>query len=451
MYRLDKETPLTIDIILRLIQRHYQNDLPRLEKLKKYYFDDNKIKTRIQADSTKPNNRVANPYARYITDTLTGYFMGEPIAYNSEDEKILETISDILEYNDESDENMELAKSASIYGIAFERLYMDEEGKLRFTILPTTECIPVYDTTLECNLLYLIRYYKDEDLTNNTIFYRVEVLTEDEVYEYKMNEAFSSLQQTDVTRHFFQMVPVAIYKNNEEEIGDFEQVIDLIDAYDKMCSDGLNDFEYFADAYLALYGFTADANDAKKMKQDRILLMDEGTKAEWIIKNGDSAGAENDKTRIDADIHKFSFCPNMSDENFASNASGVAIKFKTMGMENLVSIKERKFKKGLQQRFEIMSMIAGLLSAGFDFRDIDIIFTRNLPSNTLELAQMVSTLEGIVSKETLLAQLPFVDDVDGEVERVDKEKEDNPLFQSMESYSMLRAQQEPNENEEEEK
>ena len=57
------------------------------------------------------------------------------------------------------------------------------------------------------------------------------------------------------------MVPIAIYKNNEEEQGDFEQVISLIDAYDKMESDSLNDFEYFVDAYLALYGFTAEPED----------------------------------------------------------------------------------------------------------------------------------------------------------------------------------------------
>jgi len=57
------------------------------------------------------------------------------------------------------------------------------------------------------------------------------------------------------------MVPIAIFENNEDQMGDFEKVIDLIDAYDKMESDSLNDFEYFVDAYLALYGFTAEAED----------------------------------------------------------------------------------------------------------------------------------------------------------------------------------------------
>jgi SPP1 family phage portal protein len=234
------------------------------------------------------------------------------------------------------------------------------------------------------------------------------------------------------------MVPVAIFKNNEDESGDFEQVISLIDAYDKMESDSLNDFEYFVDAYLALYGFTADSEDVKKMKENRVLLMDEGTSAEWLIKQTSDAYVENMKNRLDKDIHKFAKCPNMSDQEFASNASGVAIKFKLLGTENLVSIKERKFKRGLQQRLELMSMINSVLREGFDWRAIDIIFTRNIPSNDTDIANMVNTLKDIVSEETLLAQIPFVDDVHAELEKVKKEREENkelnPFFSTGLSY-----------------
>jgi SPP1 family phage portal protein len=148
--------------------------------------------------------------------------------------------------------------------------------------------------------------------------------------------------------HYFGMVPIAIYKNNEEETGDFENVISLIDAYDKLESDSLNDFEYFVDAYLALYGFTAEEEDIRDMKERRVLLMDEGTSAEWLTKDTSDSHIENIKNRIDADIHKFAKCPNMADQEFASNASGVAIKYKLLGTENKISIKERKFKRGLQ-------------------------------------------------------------------------------------------------------
>lgn len=245
----------------------------------------------------------------------------------------------------------------------------------------------------------------------------------------------SSLTDRVEEQHYFKMVPVAIFKNNEEETGDFEKVISLIDAYDKMESDSLNDFEYFVDAYLALYGYNADSEDVAQMKEDRVILMDEGTKAEWLIKNNSDAPTENIKIRLDNDIHKFSFCPNMTDQEFAANASGVAIKFKLMGTENLVSIKERKFKKGLQQRLEIISMVDAMLGAGFDWRMVEIVFTRNLPANDMDAASMINLLHGIVSDETLLAQLSFVDDIQNEIDKVKEQREEdkanNPILQSL--------------------
>ena len=221
------------------------------------------------------------------------------------------------------------------------------------------------------------------------------------------------------------MVPVAIYKNNEEMIGDFEPIISLIDAYDVMESDTVNDFEYFVDAYLALYGFTADPEDIAQMKENRVLLMDDGTKAEWLIKNTNDANLENMKNRLDRDIHKFSHCPDMSDENFAGNSSGIAIQFKMLGTENLISIKERKFKRGLQQRLELMAQIQGLLGSAFDWRAIDIIFKRNIPTDLSGLADTINKLSNVVSTETLLGQLPFIDNSQAELNRIKQEKEEN--------------------------
>ena len=412
------------------------SELPRLQKLENYYNANNEIKNRVMKDVSKPNNKIANAYASYITDTLVGYFIGEPITYTSNDDVLLQDLNMMFEYNDEADENAELAKNASIYGVAYEMLYLSEEDKMiRFKALNPKEVIPVFDKTIEQNLLAVIRYYDDYDYVENKTFTIVEVIDNVKVRRLRLDNTFTQL---DEYQHYFSMVPVAIFKNNEDEIGDFEQVISLIDAYDKMESDSLNDFEYFVDAYLALYGYNADSDDVAKMKENRVLLMDEGTSAEWLVKQTSDAYVENMKNRLDKDIHKFAKCPNMSDQEFASNASGVAIKFKLLGTENLVSIKERKFKRGLQQRLELMSMINSVLREGFDWRAIDIIFTRNIPSNDTDIANMVNTLKDIVSEETLLAQIPFVDDVQTELEKLKAEREENkelnPFFQSGLNY-----------------
>lgn len=404
------------------------------------------------SDSSKPNNKIANAYASYITDTLVGYFIGEPITYTANDDVLLQDLNMILEYNDEADENAELAKNASIYGVAYEMLYLNEEDKMiRFKSLNPKEVIPIFDKTVEQKLLAVMRYYEDYDYVEDNTYTIVEVIDATHVRRYKLNTGLSLLEEYP---HYFSMVPVAIFKNNEEESGDFERVISLIDAYDKMQSDSLNDFEYFVDAYLALYGFTADSEDVAQMKENRVLLMDEGTSAEWLVKQINDAYVENMKNRLDKDIHKFAKCPNMSDQEFASNASGIAIKFKLLGTENLVSIKERKFKRGLQQRFELMSMINSVLREGFDWRGIDINFTRNIPSNNTEIADMVNTLKDIVSEETLLAQIPFVEDVQNELEKLKQQREENkelnPFFSVGLDYQTDAMTNSKNENNEKE-
>ena len=432
MITINSIDDLTPQVISRIIDNHKSTTLPRMLKLERYYDNNNDINRRIMKDASKPNNKVANAYASYITDTMVGYFMGEPITYNCDDKQLLENLNLLLEYNDEADENSELAKDASIFGVAFEELYVAEDGMVRFKRLDPKTVIPIYDKSIEENLLAVIRYYEDFDFALNEAVVIVEVITDNTISTYKTNNLMTTLTPEFEVPHYFGMVPVAIFENNEQQTGDFEKVISLIDAYDKMESDTLNDQEYFTDAYLALYGYTADSEDVAKMKEDRILLMDEGTSAEWLIKNGNDETAENIKNRLDKDIHKFSKCPNLADEEFASNASGIAIKFKTLGTENLVSIKERKFKKGIQQRLELISAINAVLDSGFDWRTIEIIFTRNLPSNDVDIANMVNQLEGIVSDETLLAQIPFVDDVQTEIDRVKKQREEekitNPFF-----------------------
>ena len=256
----------------------------------------------------------------------------------------------------------------------------------------------------------------------------IEVYSDKDVVIYKSDALINNLEVVNSYSHYFGMVPIVVYNNNEEEIGDFEPVISLIDAYDQMESDSLNDFEYFVDAYLCLSGLVADADDVSTMKENRILLLDSDSDAKWLIKDTNDTNIENVKSRLDADIHKFSKVPDMSDEAFSGNSSGVAIKYKTLPMENIVAIKERKFKKGLQRRIELIFAIMSKTSGAYDWRSIDIAFTRNLPTNETEIAQMVSTLSGIVSNETLLTQLPFIEDVETEQKKVEDEQQSNPWY-----------------------
>lgn len=418
-YKLDKAQELSTTMIAKYVEKHMEEEA-HLNKLKNYYTGNHAILNRTMADITKPNNRAVNPYPSYITDMFCGYFMGEPIAYSSEEEEFIDEITKLFNYNDEASENAELAKDASVFGIAYELVYLDSNKDIRFKKLSPQNCIPIYDNTVEEELLYVIRYYTNIDIVsgNDTTF--VEVYGKSAMTLYEKSEI--AYKFIDETPHSFSAVPIIIYQNNEEEIGDFEPVLSLIDSYDKLQADSVNDLEYFNDAYLALYGLSGtEAEDIASMKQMRVMLMPSDSKAEWLIKDINDTYVENLKNRIDKDIHKFAMCPPLTDDNFAHNSSGVALKYKLMGLENATSKKERNFKKALQRRLEIICNMFAVFGTSYDWRTINISFKRNLPSNLVEAAEVISKVGNLLSEETRIGLLPL--DIDYSAEKVKKEKE----------------------------
>lgn len=424
-YRINKDKELTVDEIRQLITNSAA-EAARRQYLHQQYDGKQDILNRTVSDPTKPNNRLVNNYPAYITDSYTGYFMGVPVTYKAAEgapDDMLIEIKALFDYNDEQSENAELAKEASITGDAYELLYLDSDSNVRFTALDYTEtCIAVYDAALEGEMLYFIRAYDVlKDLFSNEKTQMVEVYDQKQVSYYTADA--TTLKLTGQRLHYFNDVPVVVYKNNKEGIGDFEREMTLINAYDKMQSDSANDLEYFTDAYLVLRGLGGTtAEDVFAMKEQRVLsLSDADSHAEWLIKQINDTYIENLKNRIDDDIHKFSKCPKLTDESFANNLSGIAIKYKLIGFENVTSVKERYFKKALQRRIELICNVQNLFAKNYDYTMIDMTFARNIPVNATEAADMVNKITGVVSRETALGQLPFVTDVEDEISKIDAE------------------------------
>lgn len=114
---------------------------------------------------------------------------------------------------------------------------------------------------------------------------------------------------------------------------------------------------------------------------------------------------------LSEDIHKFSMVPDLTDEQFAANASGVAMRYKLLGLEQLTGVKERYFREGLRCRVRLFAHYLALLGEREIVPErVRFIFTRSLPVNDTEQAQIVRELHGIVPDEQLLPQLSFLRD-----------------------------------------
>ena len=414
----DVPTPLSVQA---LIDNHKDNYVSRYERLQRYYEGYNDILSRSKSDTSKPNNKIVSGYASYIVDMAQGYFLGKPVSYSSTDEDLMGSLQDIFNYNDEQDENSELTKMAGIKGRAYEIVYVDEEAKVRFNEVDADNIIVAYDTKINPNINFAIRYFELNNPLNSNGILMADVYTKDTIYRYQQGDM--GLNLIEEVPHYFGQVPIIEFMNNDEGIGDFERVISLIDAYDKSQSDTANDFEEFTDAFLCLVNMNAtEDEDIKKLATDKILLLDKEGQAYWLIKEINDIALENYKNRLKQDIHKFSKTPDMSDEQFASNASGIAMAYKTLALEQVMASKERKFKRGLQKRIELICTILNIQGNQFDYRDVDIKFTRNVPVNVKEQVETATMLRGFTSYSTALTELPMVDDVTLELEKMEQEK-----------------------------
>lgn len=419
MYRTDKEE-LSIEDIQKFIKKHKAESI-RYIKLQKYYEGKHDILDHTSRDG-QPNNKIVNPYPKYITDMLVGYFVGQPISYTSKEEDgLLEDLQAIFDYSDEQEENLELAKICSVKGKAYELLYRDEDARIRFNEFGPDQMFVIYDMTISPSIKFAIRYY-DVGEGNDKITY-AEVYDKEVCTLYKGKDSDLSLDQ--VTPHTFKDVPVVEYVNNKEEQGDFEQVITLIDAYNKAQSNTLNDMDQFTDAYLILVNMAGtDSERIDELKRDRVMLLDDDGDAKWLIKEINDTWVENYKDRVRRDIHKFSYTPDMQDESFGNNLSGVSIRYKILAMEQIRSNKERKFKKGLQRRIELICNSLSLEKDIDLFTSINIKFANTLPQNIYELSQTIKNLSPYLSSETLLNQLPFVENAKEELEKKKAEEEE---------------------------
>lgn len=443
MFYLNRERELTPDLLYKMISKFRLEVEPKLNKYKNYYDGKQAIINKSYSDSTKPCNKIVINLCKNIVDSYCGY-LATPgfISYSSDND--IEVIMDMLRYNDYQAQDADFLLSALIHGVACELMYIDQDGKTRFRQINPTQCFGVYDDTLTGDLMYFVRMYKVSDW-DDTDTYNVDVYSDYDVKHYQMTGKQGYLKFISEEPHYFSQCPANIFYL-PDEVSIFDCIMSIQDAYNTVLSGEIDDFEAFCDAYLLLTGMDADDEDIVKMKEDRVLILPQGAVAQWLTKQVNDAQTENILKRLQDSAYRIAQCPDFSSETFVGGvSSGVAIKYRLTGMETRAGKIEAEMKKGLQRRVEIACGIASLKLGEEVFRDINIDFKRNIPQDSSEIINLVNSLKGTVSDATLLAQIPIVDDVNAELDRIQEQKERN-----MENFMYGSSFSTPEEDDEEE-
>lgn len=439
-----------------LIETHSTKIAPKLRHWQRLYEGKHSIlkkrnrKRYDKANKRDPNNVVVNDFFGQIIDNTVGYFLGNPVILNYTEPKEenpevqpndvgvdLEAVAedtavqDWLDYtgadNDMADTIIEWGKESCIKGLSHLLIYQNEESKTKVMRVSPDDMILVYKNSSTKELQNAIRLYDiDTEDTDKTTHYA-------EVYSMSTNglarmELFKSVDDNGVamgkdrSRQFagyefveetpliYDRIPVVTLYNNEEQMSDLEKIETLVNDYDKVLSDMSDEFSVFRNAYLVLRNMIVDENGKKQLKEEAIIELMENGDAFFLTKQIQTDALENHLKRLEDNIYKFSQVPNLSDENFAGNLSGVAIRFKLFGLETKCIIKERKMEKALKDYMRILSVpIRVATGHDIDVVNLKIEFTRNVPNNLTEIVDTVAKLDGKVDKETLLSLLPFID------------------------------------------
>jgi len=420
IYRISPDEELTDAKLSRFIARHAAESTFRYKQLQDAYETDFPIFHKKPKPEWKPDNRIAVNFAKYIVDTMNGYFIGNPIKIivDGGEETIEKYIEFLDQYNDQDDNNAELSKICSIYGKGYEMYYNDEDGNVGIIYLDPTEAFMIYDDSVLKRERYFVRLYRDED---NVLHGSVSDQEKVRWFTIKGKIVWNEQEQL----HYFNGVPATEYRENKECQGIFEPVMSIINAFNKAISEKANDVDYFADAYLKIIGTLLDEDELKHIRSDRVINFDgdgESVIVDFLQKpNGDTT-QENLLDRLQNLIFLIAMVANISDENFGTS-SGIAMAYKLQGMSNLRKTKERKFTSGMNRRYKLIFSNPGNAMKKDDWVKLHYKFTPNVPANLLEESQIAQNLSGVVSQETQLGVLSVVDNPKTEIERIDKEEE----------------------------
>lgn len=404
--------------VLRWLIRRAELAEGRYDRLWRYYLGRHDIfRNRKEGEV-----QVAVNYAKYVVDIALNYYLGRPVKYDPNQTDALgrpvdlSPLLDCYERQHIAEVDLAIGRTMGVMGDCLELCYASSGPNPlpRSARIDPRSGILVCDTTVEHAKLFALVWERREKITGEQ-YYFVTVYTDRTARDFVCGnldgESFRPVGE--VRYHWFGGVPVIAYTNNDDRQGDFEQILSLIDAYDGLMSSRLTDKKKFVDALLVFFGMTlAEGDEAKLAREKFIDGAPLDARAEYIQKTFNESEVQVLADSLVREMHKMTLTVDMSDEQFAGNSSGQALKLKLLTMDLLSRSKMRRMEQGLRQRLELYNhwlVVRGAMGV-VDHSQVDVVFTPDLPINESEIVDMVCRLQGIVDDQTLLSQLWFIRD-----------------------------------------
>jgi SPP1 family phage portal protein len=444
----------------RFIQENINNAVPILGR------DDKKV--------TKINNKIPTDWAGEIITTKIGFFMGKPITfqlnktfYQTENTKFTEEneepkfilnekkyesdskiLTDYFKSSNHFSEDRKIATSTSISGYSGRLLYIENgTGLVKIKTIPPWECIFIFDGSLN-EPQYTLRYYRIDNIffTGSKVkkgyIYKAEWYTEKDITFYERDEkgkwSYDYNQAINENGEIVAIIPnmfpgVSLFPlyNNEQHQSDFKKALDWMDDYDRQSSNLSNELEEFANAILKTYGFNLDKDKVRDMRSSGSIDCGLDGDMKWLEKKLETEALEKHLARAKQNIINTSQHVDFNEEEFGGNIPIIGIHFKLFGLKTKSTDLESYFREMMTVELNLVTDYwKNTSKADIDPLAIDIIMLRDIPFNTKEEAETARIETGILSQETILANMSKVDDIALEIERKRLENESGEITEA---------------------
>lgn len=380
------------------------------------------------------NNKLIDNQYRKLVKQKVNYLLGKHFVVTSENEEYTKLLDNTF-----NDTFMKTIKRVSIdtynNGIGWIYVYIDDNNRLCFKKLPSIEVIPVWKDNEHDLLDYAIRIYeiKKFEKSNYIVEQFVEVYKTDGIYYYKLNG--SRLDYIDykayITRndeaYTWGKIPLIAFRSDETESSLLKRVKTLQDALNELISDFTNNMQEDArNTILVLNNY--DGTDLGEFRNNLTLY--------GVVKVSD--GGDVKTLSVEVNSNNYESIVKLLKKSIIENGAGFDAKSDIMGNSpNQLNIRsmysdidldsndiETEYKSSLQQLIELVNYyITATQGKDYSNEKVDIIFNKDILINESQTIEDIQKSVGILSRETLVEQHPWVENVELELQRLENEED----------------------------
>lgn len=370
--------------VARKLKDKYTNDLSLYQKMYDYYIGKTDTESLYQNIDGRSNDVIKTNYVKKFITEHVAYGVGSPVTYThrNEDEACIEDIEYNVQIQKSSLDSL-LYKNMLIFGKAYELGYIYND-EIRFKVTTPLNSIAYVNNENEAEM-FIYFYKKDLD---DTLY--MDVYCDEGIYHF--NEDFTEVEKFTPS---YLGVPVSIVMLDEAEFETiYNDIKSLQDGFEKAISNWLNNDNDFRDSYFFTKNVTVDEEFANKMKDLRIIELEgENSDAGFLTKNANADYVNRLVDVLEDKIYQISQSIN-SNENMQSNLSGVAILSRIINLRNKITLEQKCLRDGIRNRLKILFKYLNLAyDKNYNYRDITINFTMNVPSDDMATAQMLSYIK----------------------------------------------------------